>query len=136
MVEEKILTRHPLGKSGRSVDDYLSALPEAVRTTLEKVRQSIKAAAPKAEELISYRIPTYKYLGPLVHFAAFESHCSLIVVNKSIMKIFKKELLSYETSGMTIHFTPDKPLPATLVKKIVKLRIKENEEQNAAKPSP
>lgn len=116
----------------KNVDEYLQTLPEAMRITLETVRQSIKAAAPKAEEVISYRIPTYKYKGPLVHFAAFETHCSLIVVNKSIMMIFKEELQSYKTSGTTIHFSPEKPLPGALVKKIVKVRIKENEERNAA----
>jgi uncharacterized protein YdhG (YjbR/CyaY superfamily) len=116
----------------KNVDEYLNALPEAVRTTLEKVRQTIKAAAPKAEEVISYQIPTYKYMGPLVHFAAFKNHSSLIVVNKTILKIFDKELQSYKTSGTTIHFTPDKPLPAALVQKIVKTRIKENEERKAA----
>jgi len=111
----------------KDVDEYLRALSEAVRIMLEKVRQSIKAEAPKAEEVISYRIPTYKYIGPVVHFAAFDNHCSLIVVSKSIIEIFKEELQSYKTSGTTIHFTPENPLPAALVKKIVKAKIAENE---------
>jgi len=117
----------------KDVDEYFRALPEAVRIMLEKVRQSIKAAAPKAEEVIGYRIPTYKYMGPVVHFAAFENHCSLIVVSKSIIEIFKEELQSYKTSGTTIHFTPENPLPASLVKKIVEVRIRENEKRKAAK---
>ncbi len=121
----------------KNVDDYINAVPEKLRATLEKVRQTIKEAAPKAEESISYQIPTYKYMGPLVHFAAFENHCSLVVINKSIIENLKKELESYKTSGTTIHFSPEKPLPAILVKKIVKLRIKDNEERNAAiKPKP
>lgn len=115
----------------KNVDEYLNVLPVEVRTTLEKVRQAIKAAAPKAEEVISYRIPTYKYMGALIHFAAFENHCSLIVVSKNILNFFSKELQSYKTSGTTIHFTNDKSLPATLIQKIVKMRIKENEERNA-----
>ena len=110
----------------KTVDEYLRALPEAMRTALETIRQSIKAAAPQAEEVISYRIPTYKYRGPLVHFAAFKDHCSLIVVSKSVLEIFKPDLQSYKISGTTIHFSPEKPLPATLVKKIVEVRIKEN----------
>lgn len=114
----------------KTVDSYLEALPEDMRLTLEKLRKSIKAAAPKAEELISYQIPTYKYLGPLVHFAAFKDHCSLIVVSKSIFEIFKKELQGYKTSGRTIHFMPEKPLPVSLVQKIVKMRLKENEENH------
>ena len=115
----------------KNVDEYLSALPEAVRFTLEKLRQTIKKAAPKSEELISYQIPTYKYRGPLVHFAAFKDHCSFIVVNKNILKTFDKELQFYKTTGTTIHFTPDKPLPAALVQKIVKTRIRENEVRKA-----
>ncbi len=71
-------------------------------------------------------------MGPLVHFAAFKDHCSLIVISKNILKTFDKELQSYKTSGTTIHFTPDKPIPAALVQKIVKTRIKENEERYAA----
>jgi uncharacterized protein YdhG (YjbR/CyaY superfamily) len=116
-----------------NVDEYLLTVPEEVRVTLDKLRKAIKGAAPKAEEIISYQVPTYKYLGPLVHFAAFEKHCSLIVVSKSITGIFKKELLAYKISGRTIHFTPAKPLPDALVKKIVKIRIKENEEMNDLK---
>jgi uncharacterized protein YdhG (YjbR/CyaY superfamily) len=116
----------------RNVDEYLAALPDSVMTTLEKLRTAIKAAAPMAEEVISYQVPTYKYKGSLVHFAAFKDHCSLVVVSKSIGEIFKKELSPYKISGRTIHFSPAKPLPATLVKKIIKVRIRENEENDAA----
>lgn len=115
--------------AAKNVDEYLDALPEDVRTTLEKLRQTIKAAAPKAEEIISYQIPTYKFKGPLVHFAAFPDHCSLVVVSKSTIETFKSELKSHKISGTTIHFTADNPLPATLVQRIVKARIKENEER-------
>ena len=113
--------------TAKNVDEYLHSLPEAVRFTLEKLRQTIKLAAPQAEEVISYQIPSYKHKGPLVHFAAFKDHCSLFVVNKNILQTFSKELEPYKTSGTTIHFTPDKPLPAALVQKIVKIRIRENE---------
>jgi uncharacterized protein YdhG (YjbR/CyaY superfamily) len=119
--------------SAKNVDEYLHALPEADRTQLEKLRQAIKMAAPKAEEVISYQIPTYKYKGPLVHFAAFENHCSLIVISKNILEIFEKQLKPYTISGRTIHFTSDKPIPAALVQKIVKTRIKENEERITSK---
>lgn len=113
--------------TAKNVDEYLQALPEAVRITLEKVRQAIKAAAPNAEEVISYQIPTYKYHGPLVHFMAGKNHCSFITVSKSINEIFKEELKPWRTSGTTIHFTTSHPLPSSIVKKIVKMRIKENE---------
>ena len=111
----------------RDVDGYLAALPKETRVTLEKLRNTIKAAAPKAEEAISYQIPTFKYHGPLVFFAAFKNHCSFYVVSKSIMKTFSSELKPYDTSGTTIHFSAENPLPATLVKRIVKARIEENE---------
>lgn len=116
----------------RNVDEYLQALPETVRFALEKVRQTIKAAAPEAEEVISYRVPTYKYRGALLHLAAFTKHCSLVVVNKNILATFAQELQAFKTAGTTIHFTPDQPLPAALIRKIVKTRMKQNESRNAA----
>ena len=115
----------------KTVDEYLLAQPAAVQLVLEKLRQAIRSAAPMAEELISYQIPTYKYRGPLVHFAAFANHCSFVVINSDIIKTFSKELKAYKTSGTTIHFSHDKPLPASLVKKIVKIRIKNNAKRTA-----
>ena len=117
----------------KTVDDYIKALPGDFRSMLEKLRQVIKKAAPEAEEIISYQVPTYKYKGPLIHFAAFKDHCSLIVINKQIIKTFEKELKDYKTTGTTIHFTAAKPLSSSLVQKIVKIRIKENEEREIAK---
>lgn len=117
----------------KNVDEYMQALPSAVRTTLEKVRQTIIAAAPEAEEVISYQIPTYKYKGALIHFAAFKNHCGLYAVSKNILKVFEKELWPYVSEGTTIRFTTDKPLPASLLKKIVRARIKENEERDLVK---
>lgn len=117
----------------KTVDEYLERVPDNMRDMLEKLRQTIRKAAPKAEEIISYQIPTYKYLGPLVHFAAFKDHCSFVVINKDILKTLEKELQLFKTTGTTIHFTPAKPLPASLVQKIVKIRIKDNEELDEAK---
>ena len=117
----------------KTVDEYLEKVPDNMRDMLEKLRQTIRKAAPKAEEIISYQIPTYKYLGPLVHFAAFKDHCSFVVINKDILKTLEKELQLFKTTGTTIHFTPAKPLPASLVQKIVKIRIKDNEELDEAK---
>ena len=111
----------------KNIDDYLATVPEEPRVVLEKLRRTIKSAAPKAEEAISYRIPTLKYHGPLVFFAAFKSHCSLYVASKSVMKTFSRELRPYNTSGTTIHFSAENPLPSALVRKIVKARIEENE---------
>ena len=75
----------------------------------------------------------YKYKGPLVAFAAFANHCSLYVISKTVLTVFADELQSYKTAGTTIQFVPDMPLPAGLVQKIVKLRIKQNEERTAEK---
>lgn len=88
---------------------------------------------PAAEEYISYGMPTFKYNGPLVSYAAFKEHCSLFPWNSTLIKKFDKELKSYQTAKGTIRFTVDNPLPATLVKKIIKARVKENEEKLAAK---
>jgi uncharacterized protein YdhG (YjbR/CyaY superfamily) len=114
-------------KPAKNVDEYLTAVPEEVRGVLEKLRRTIRAAAPKAEEVISYQIPTFKYHGPLVFFAAFRNHCSFYVVSKPIMEMFSSELKPYDTSGTTIHFSAKNPLPASLIKKIIKTRIEENE---------
>lgn len=115
----------------KDIDGYLETLPEEVRVTLEKLRKTIKAAAPKAEEAISYQMPCFKYLGPLVFFAAFKDHCSLFPGSKSVIETFKDELKSYHASGGTIHFSVQNPLPATLVRKIVKARVAENEARGA-----
>ncbi len=101
----------------KDVDAYLASAPKELRPVLDNLRQAIKAAAPKAEEVISYQIPTYKYHGPLVHFLAREKYGSLITVSKTILEKFKYELAEFETSGTTIHFTAEKPLPEALVKK-------------------
>jgi len=114
-------------KPAKNVDENLAAAPEGVRSVLEKLRRTIRAAAPKSEEVISYQIPTFKYHGPLVFFAAFRNHCSFYVVSKSIMETFSSELRLWDTSGTTIHFSAKNPLPVSLVKKIVKARIEENE---------
>ncbi|MGZ7069039.1 MAG: iron chaperone [Methanobacterium sp.] len=111
----------------KDVDEYISSAPKKHQEALKNIRNAIREAAPQAEELISYRIPSYKYHGSLVHFAAFKNHCSFIVVNKTILETFKSELKGYYTSGATIRFTALKPLPEALVKKIVKKRMEENE---------
>ena len=111
----------------RAVDDYLARVPNESRATLEKVRQTIKSIAPDAVEVISYQMPTFKYQGRmLVSFAAFAEHCSLFP-GASPIEAHKSELKSYQTSKGTIRFPIGKPLPATLLKKLIKTRIKEIE---------
>jgi uncharacterized protein YdhG (YjbR/CyaY superfamily) len=110
-----------------SVADYLKAVPPAERALLRKVRQTIRAAAPKATEVISYGIPGYKHYGMLVYFAAFKDHCSLFGVGAALMKTHQKALAPYKKSKGTIQFTVDKPLPMPLVRKLVKARVAQNE---------
>jgi uncharacterized protein YdhG (YjbR/CyaY superfamily) len=117
------------GAPPKDVDTYLTSVPPDLRAVLQKLRKTIKSAAPQAEEVISYQMPAYKYKGVLVYFAAFKNHCSFFPASKSILKIFESELKRFEASGATIHFTVEKPLPAALVRKIVKARIKQNEER-------
>ncbi len=117
-----------------SIDDYLATLPEDKRAALEKLRRIIRTAVPDATEVISYRIPTYKYHGKLlVGFAAFKDHCSFFVMSTNVMRAHAVELKSYDVTKSGIHFPVNKPLPAALVKKLVKARIAENEENSTKK---
>jgi uncharacterized protein YdhG (YjbR/CyaY superfamily) len=118
----------------RTIDEYLATVSETDRIALEKLRQTIRSAAPKAEEIISYQIPAFRDDYLLVGFAAFKKHLGFYLMSKSVMKEFKEELKAYETAAGTVRFTADKPLPATLVKKLVKARILENKERKLAKP--
>jgi len=112
----------------KTVDEYLAGVPEPARSTLNKVRAAIRSAVPpEATEAISYRIPTFKYKGSLVAFAAFSNHCSLFPMSGRVIEAFKNELKGFRTSKGTLRFPVDKPLSAALVKKLVKARIAENE---------
>jgi len=107
----------------KNVDQYLAGVPEPARSTLKKVRAVIRSAVPaKATECISYGMPAFKHKGVLVWFAAFSDHCSLFPTG-AVIEAFKEELKGFSTSKGTIHFPTDKPLPATLVKKLVKARV-------------
>jgi uncharacterized protein YdhG (YjbR/CyaY superfamily) len=111
----------------KDVDEYLADVPDVPRATLEKVRTAVRAAAPKAIEGISYRIPVYKHKGMLVGFAAFTNHCSFFVMSNAVLKAHREELKSYDVDKGTIRFPLHKPLPAALIKKMVKARVGENE---------
>ncbi|MFZ0306869.1 MAG: DUF1801 domain-containing protein [Candidatus Sulfotelmatobacter sp.] len=118
-------------KVPQTVDQYLAGVPDSARTTLNKVRAVIRSVAPaEATEGISYGIPTFKYKGMLASFAAFSDHCSLFPGAGPTIE-FKNELKDFQTSKGTIRFAPDKPLPATLLKKLLKARIKENERKKS-----
>ena len=106
-----------------TIDQYLARLEPEQREALEALRQVIRKAAPKAEEVITYGIPAFRQDGFLLGFAASAKHCSLHPMNNHTVADFAGELAGYSTSTGTIRFTPDKPLPAALVRKIVKARI-------------
>ena len=112
----------------KTVDDYLARVPEPQRTTLAKVRAVVQSVLPaEATEVISYRIPCVKYKGMLLGYAAFADHCSLFGMSSTLLGPLKEELKNYSTSKGTIRFAVDKPLPATLIKKLVKSAIAEKE---------
>lgn len=115
------------GVTAGNIDEYLAAVPEPARSTLQKVRAVIRSAVPaEATECISYGIPTFKYKGVVLHFAAFAKHCSLFP-GPAVIEQFQDELKEYKQSKGTIQFPVDKALPTALLKKMVKARIAENE---------
>jgi uncharacterized protein YdhG (YjbR/CyaY superfamily) len=128
-------------KTAKSADDgtaaveaYLARVPEPARTTLEKIRATIRAAAPKdAEECISYGMPAFRYKGALVGYAAFKQHCSFFPMSASLLDDFADDVKNYRTAKGTLQFPQDKPLSAALVKKMVKARVEQNERKFAAK---
>jgi len=115
-------------KTAKSVEEYLAQIPEPARTTLEKVRTTIRSVVPKeTTEAISYGIPTFHYKRGLIAYAAFSDHCSLFPLGSSAIEQFKDELKPFRAAKGTLHFPLEKPFPGPLLKKIVKARIAQNE---------
>jgi uncharacterized protein YdhG (YjbR/CyaY superfamily) len=110
--------------SPKSIDEYIERYPKETQVILQKMRLTIKRAAPSAKEAISYQVPTFKLNGNLVHFAAFTKHISFFPTSSGVAK-FKKELEGYDTSKGTIRFPLGKPIPYGLILKIIKFRVKE-----------
>lgn len=121
-------------KSYSTVDEYIALAEPKVKKALKEIRKTIKATAPKAEEVISYQIPGYKYHGMLVFFAGWKNHISLYPAPWGAEDL-KKEMSAFEGSKGTIKFPLDKPMPLTLIKKMVKYRMKDNETRAALKKS-
>lgn len=110
-----------------NVEEYLSTIPEEVNDLFLKTRDTIISLLPDADEVISYGIPTYKVNGKtVVHLGAFKKHCSLFPGGKAVSEVFADELQGYKVSAGTIQFTNSKPLPKTLLKKIIKYRLELN----------
>ncbi len=122
-----VAPKSPPKGAPKSIDEYLACVAEPARSTLNRVRAAIRSAVPpEATETISYGIPAFKHKQVLVWFAAFSKHCSLFPTS-SVIEAFKKELKGFTISKGTIQFPTDKPLPAALVKKLVKARIAQTE---------
>ncbi|RPE08045.1 DUF1801 domain-containing protein [Chitinophaga lutea] len=115
------------------VDDFIARQAPAFRSTLEEMRTIIRSAAPDAEELISYQVPSFKHHYMLVGFGANSKYCSLFTMSPALVRELEPSLKDVKISGATLHFPPGKKLPAALIKKIVKLRMKQNEAKALAK---
>lgn len=114
----------------RTIDEYIDAFPKDVQSTLRKLRQTIRKAAPAAVEAISYRMPTFKLNGRnLVHFAAYKNHIGFYPTPSGILA-FEKELSPYRAAKGSVQFPIDKPVPYDLVRRIVAVRVQENLEGN------
>jgi uncharacterized protein YdhG (YjbR/CyaY superfamily) len=109
------------------VDRYLAALPADRRAALERLRRMVRAAAPAAAETVSYHMPVFKHLGMLVGFASFKDHLTFFVMSTRQMKAHGASLKPYATTAGGVHFTVDRPLPAALVRRLVRARVAENE---------
>jgi len=108
----------------RTIDEYLAVVNPAQRVALEKLRKTIRAAAPEVEECISYGIPAFRLNGrSLVFFGAWTNHCAFYPGSSTTLKKFQKDLIGFQIAKGTIRFTPEKPLPVALVKKLVQSRI-------------
>lgn len=119
------------GQPIHTTDDYIALAPVEFRKTLEQMRTLVLTTAHRAEETISYQIPCFKYLYMLVGIGINKKYCSFYTMSPGLVKKMKKELEGINISGTTLHFLPNEKLPVALLKKIVKARMKENEERDA-----
>ncbi|QMW02896.1 iron chaperone [Spirosoma foliorum] len=115
-----------------NIDAYIADFPEATQVLLQQVRQTLKQAAPEAEEAISYGLPTLKLNGNLVHFGAFKNHIGFYPAPRALEE-FKEELAGYKGAKGSVQFPLDQPLPLELITRITKYRINQNQAKVAAK---
>lgn len=119
----------------KSVDEYIASKPEAVRGILGIVRSTIRKAVPGAQEVISYKIPTYRLHGEAVlYFAGWKQHYALYPISKRVVAAFKNELTSYEVDKSTVRFPLSQPVPVKLIARIAKFRMEEATERERAQP--
>jgi uncharacterized protein YdhG (YjbR/CyaY superfamily) len=113
------------GNIPKTINEYIMTCPKEIRGVLREIKATIKAAAPEAEERISYRMPAFWQKGPLVYFAPFKDHIGFFPTASGV-KAFKKELAGFKTSKGTVQLPLDKPVPLALIRKIVKYKVAEN----------
>lgn len=116
----------------QSIDEYIATFPPDIQALLETVRATIKAAAPGAEERISYQMPAFALHGNLVYFAALKDHIGFYPTSSGIAA-FKDELAGYKSTPGAVRFPIDQPLPLDLISRIVRFRVTENLNRAAAK---
>ena len=121
-----------LKTTSKEIDKHIAGFPKDVQVVLQKLRKTIRKAAPNAQETINYGIPTFTLEGNLVHFAGFKSHIGFYPTPSGIEK-FKKELSAYEGAKGSVKFPLDKPIPYELISRIVLFRVKEKLERAEAK---
>jgi len=119
-------------KQFKTIEEYISMFPDDVRTILNQVRQTIRAAAPEAQETINYQMPTFTLNGNLVHFAGFKNHIGFYPTPTGI-EAFKDELSAYKGAKGSVQFPLDQPMPLSLIRRIVEYRVKENSERKPRK---
>jgi len=121
-------------KQFKTIDEYINLFPDEVRTILNQIRQTIREAAPEAEETINYQMPTFTLHGNLVHFAAFKNHIGFYPTPTGI-EAFKEELSPYKGAKGSVQFPIDQPMPLPLIRRIVEYRVKQNSERKPRKKS-
>jgi uncharacterized protein YdhG (YjbR/CyaY superfamily) len=119
-------------QTAKNIDEYIKAFPADVQKILEKVRQTIKKAAPDAEEAVKYGIPTFVLNGNLVHFGGYKDHVGFYPDPRGIKEL-QKELAPYQAGKGTLKFPLDNPIPYDLITKVVKLRVEQNLKKAKAK---
>ena len=115
-----------------TVDEYMVDFPTDVKKRMQQIRKVIKTAAPKADEVISYQMPGYKYFGMLVYFAAYKNHIGFYPGAGGVLEFYKK-LSSFKSAKGSVQFPHDRPIPYDVISKIVKFRVKQNEEKFSLK---
>lgn len=126
LADSPAMTSRPSTEGSRAVDEYLARVPPKFRKELVRLRKLIRAAAPQAEEVISYRMPAFRQHGLLVYYAAFRDHLSFFVGSAAAQQKFRRAVAPFETGKGTLQFTPLHPLPANLVTRLVRARLREN----------